>query len=106
MTTPVTENVTLRFNNSTTITYQATAFPALVNVDMGVQVDGTKTWVGSMHCWIHGSANSYNLHYHETHTDQGAPKITITPSVNAATGLLTITASESVDGVASVTCVV
>jgi hypothetical protein len=100
------ENVNLRFTNSTTVTYKPTSFPAMVSVDMAVEIDGTKTWVGSMHCWIHGTSPSYNLHYHESHTDQGSPQITIAPSVNASTGLLTITSNQSVSGVASVTCVI
>ena len=100
------ENVNLRFTNSTTVSYKPTAFPAMLSIDLAVDIDGTKTWVGSMHCWIHGSPPSYNLHYHESHTDQGSPQITITPSVNATTGLLTITSNQSVSGVASVTCVI
>ena len=106
MPTPVMENVNLRFTNSTTVTYKPTAFPAMVSVDMAVEIDGTKTWVGSMNCWIHGTSPSYNLHFHESHTRQGSPQITITPSVNASTGVLTITSNQSVSGVANVTCVI
>ena len=106
MPTPVMESVNLRFTNSTTVTYKPTAFPAMVSIDIAVQVGSSKTLVGSMHCWIHGTSPSYNLHYHESHTRQGSPQITITPSVNASTGVLTITASENVDGIANVTCVI
>jgi hypothetical protein len=94
----------IHFSNETTITYQPESFPALVKMEIGADVAGTKTWTGAISCWIHGTAGSYNLHYHVEETSQGSPKLVMTPTVDAVTGLLTVTASEAVVGLALINC--